>query len=313
MSGNDLLGICLVTWNGGRVAADCLRAALAQDYERFFLVVVDNHSSPADRAALEECATGNSRVSLIWNDDNRGFAAAGNQAVKVALAQGARWVLVLTQDTLLPPDACRRLVEVGRSNPEVAIVGPKVVDETSGNVLSLGERVAPWLLALPRSLVRYRFAPHPYRLVQGVLGCCMLIAASCWKELGGFREDLFAYYEEVDLCLRARKKGYKVAVVPSVTVRHRGWRGFAGGFTPMSALLKSRNLILVARNHIRPWQWLVVAPSMAALFVGSSLLHGARGRWSVVGHMCHGLWLGVRGHSGPPQALVSDRASCVLP
>lgn len=313
MSESELVGICVVTWNGGALAVDCIRAALAQSYHESFVVVVDNHSSPSDRAALRACAKGNSHMHVVWNDTNRGFAAAANQAAEVALGRGARWLLLLTQDTVLPAEACQRLLEVAQAIPGLGIAGPTVVDQTTGRVLSVGERVAPWLLGLPRSLVRYRFVRQPYRFVGGVVGCCMLVSGSCWRELGGFREELFAYYEEVDLCLRARKKGYKVALVPSVRVAHRGWRGFAGSFTAVSAVLKSRNLVLVAREHLRPWHWLLVGPAMIALFIGSVLLHAARGQWRVVQQMCYGLWLGLNGYSGPPPELASRPVPCALP
>lgn len=312
MSVNERVGICLVTWNGGSVAVECLRSVLAQNYGDFFVVVVDNHSSPADKAALEACALGDWRVQFVWNDSNRGFAAAANQAVAFALGRGAHWVMVLTQDTILPPDACARLLDIARGIPQLAIAAPSVVDQITGEVLSVGERMVPLLLAAPRTLVRYRRTRQPYRLVQGVLGCCMLVAASCWQELGGFREELFAYYEEVDLCIRARQKGYKVAVISEVSVQHRGWRGFGGGFTPLSARLKTRNLIRVARWHTRPWEWLVVGPSLLVLFVGSALLYCARRELLTVREMWCGLRMGLAGHTERYPELGSDLPPCGL-
>ncbi|GIW45850.1 MAG: glycosyl transferase [Candidatus Binatia bacterium] len=305
--------ICLVTWNGGTMAAAALQSAARQDLRDLFLVVVDNASSDADREILRSRVEGDHRVAFLWNEHNVGFARAANQALETAFSRGADWAVLLTQDTLLPPDACRRLVEVARTIPHLAVAGPAVADQMTGKLLSVGERTEPWLFALPRSLVRYRRVRLPYRDVEGVVGCCMLLSRAAWTHVRGFREDLFAYYEEVDLCLRARRAGYRVVLIPSVQVSHAGWRGFGGGLTPLSARLKARNLILLARAHVRGWQWAIVGPSVAALFTASALWYCGRGRRAVVWSLVQGVLDGLRGASGPICGRVLDRSRCALP
>lgn len=302
MNESVLVGICVVTWNGGQTAARCLRSILAQDYRDCRVVVVDNGSTPDERTTLGALVRSHAHIEVIWNPQNAGFAAAANQGLRHALACGAHWLLLVTQDVVLAPDTCSRLVTVAGSIPGLAIAGPVVFDSETGRVLSAGERVAPWLLAVPRTIVRRRWTQRPYTLVSGLVGCCLLLSPVVLTDLGGFCEDLFAYYEEVDLCLRARAKGYKLAVVPEAVVLHNGWRGYATGFTPRSAELKARNLILLARKHVPPWQWLWVGPSLLFLIGASLLSYLVRGNLPVVAALGRGTFAGLIGSSGPPRS-----------
>jgi len=302
----DFVVVCVVTWNGGEVALHCLESVVAQTYPNFCTVVVDNDSFPADREALRTWSVAHPGVEIVWNSANVGFAAAANQGLEYARTQGAPWMLLVTQDTVLEPDALNHLVDAVRGPERIAIAGPVVVDRGTGQVLSLGERTSPWLLAFPRRLVRYRRADSPYRLVTGLVGCCLLLATELVHALGGFREELFAYYEEVDLCLRVRAAGYRIAIVPASCVYHDGWRGYLAAATPTSALLKARNLLLVSREHLRPWHWVVVGPSMTGLFLATMLGFVLRRQWRLFGALCRGIWMGVRGHGGKPRLPCSE-------
>jgi len=297
----DFVVVCVVTWNGGEAALRCLESVVAQTYRNFCTVVVDNNSLPADREVLRAWSAAHPGVEIVWNSANFGFAAAANQGLEYARIRGAPWMLLVTQDTVLAPDALNHLVNAVRGPERIAIAGPVVLNRSTGQVLSFGERTSPWLLAFPRRLVRYRRADSPYRLVSGLVGCCLLLATELVHALGGFREELFAYYEEVDLCLRVRAAGCRIAIVPSCRVYHDGWRGYLAGATPTSALLKARNLLLVSREHLRPWHWVVVGPSMAVLFLATMFGFVLRGQRRLFGALCRGIWMGVRGQGGEPR------------
>src|SRR5262249_21247607 len=159
-------------------------------------------------------------------------------------------------------------------------VGPLVVDsQTPSHVLSAGERLAVPLLCIPRTLLRYRQVRLPSYPVSGVMGCVYLITRRCVDAVGGLDASFFAYYEEVDLCLRARQHGFGIAVAPRAVAAHDGMRGFAAGFTALSAELKARNLLRLMRRHARGFDWIVLLPTFAALLALSSALYALRGRW----------------------------------
>jgi len=300
------VGIVVLHWNGGAHTRGCIDSIRAQTYPERFVVLVDNDSSPPEREQLVRTYGGDPTIHLCLLDENRGYAGGNNVGITTALARGADLVLILTQDAALAPGALAALVDVLAANPRVGIAGPKVIDaQPPQRTLSLGERVHIPLLCVPRTLLRHRRVRFPWHEVTGVLGCAMLLTRQCLETIGAFDEALFAYYEEVDLCLRARQSGFAIACVPQAVVVHDGMRGFLAGFTEISAELKARNLLRVMRRWASPIDWLLLAPSCAILFAGSIALYSLRGRLDIVRALLRGIAAGLRQRGGPLPAVVS--------
>ena len=132
----------------------------------------------------------------------------------------------------------------------------------------------------------------------------MLLSRACADAAGGFEEAFFAYYEEVDLCLRARASGFTIICVPQAVVRHDGLRGFLGGFTEISAELKARNLVQLMRRWARPADWSLLAPTYIALLLGSAALYALRGRPEIVAALLRGTAAGLRHAGGATPAVL---------
>ena len=144
--------------------------------------------------------------------------------------------------------------------------------------------------------------------MSSVLGVAFLVTRACFERIGGLEESFFAYYEEVDYCLRARAAGFRVVVAPASTVRHDGFRGFAGGFTPLAAYLKARNLPLLVRRHGGPLAWLAFLPTYAAMLAASAAVYALRGEArAVVPAIGRGVADAARARSGPPPELAHAR------
>jgi GT2 family glycosyltransferase len=303
---NDWVGIVILSWNNAALTAACVDSARAQSYTKRFILVVDNASSSSHRDLLRQRYADCDDVELLWLERNTGYAEGNNIGMRRARERGADWFLIATQDSLLDAQALERLLRAVSSHPQAGIAGPLVLD-VDGRELSCGERVAVPLLCLPRTVLRYRRrADRPYR-VGGLLGCVLLISRECLEKTNGFDESYFAYYEEVDLCLRARTWGMEILCAPQAVVRHHGMRGFLGGLGTSSAELKVRNLWRLLRTHARPWDWLILAPSFSALILGSAVLYLLRGRSDVVAAMLRGFLAALRGESGPLKASADSR------
>lgn len=299
------VGIVVLNWNGGAQTVACVESARAQLYPEKFIVLVDNNSSAAERGYLRRRYGGDPAIRLCFLDENRGYAGGNNVGIAAALTAGAEMTLILTQDTALAPGALAALVETARANPRIGIVGPKVIDvRKPQRVLSVGECVHGALLCVPRTLLRYRRVRLPWRPVSGVLGCTMLLTRTCLEVAGFFEEEFFAYYEEVDLCLRARAHGFTIACAPGAVVTHDGMRGFLTGFTVLSAELKARNLLLLMRRWASPADWFLLAPTWGLLLAGSVALYVLRGRIDIVRALGRGMAAGIRQRGGPLDVVV---------
>jgi GT2 family glycosyltransferase len=290
----------VVSWEGGETTARCVSSLAAQDRPPSEIVVVDNASSDAERERLRHDVGAVPGVRLLLLDENRQFAGGMNAGARAAFAAGADRVLLLNNDTVLAPDALRRLEDAmfGRT---ASIAAPKVVDiHDPDRVISAGERVLLPLLCVPRTLLRYRphgDAPFP---VSGAMGCALLVTRECFEAVGGFAEEIQVYYEDVDFCLGARARGYGAVVVPGAVVRHDGMRGFAAGLTPWAAFLKARNPWLVVRRHGTPLTWLTFVPTYAVLVLASAAIWVVRGRLDVVRALARGAWAGLAAAAGRP-------------
>lgn len=216
---------------------------------------------------------------------NIGFAGGANLGLTAAAAAGAGGVWLLNPDTEPAPDALAALVAAMRQDVSLAAAGSELGSDPPGGRLRL------WL---------GRASEHFNGPWDFVSGASVLLRLDALAAAGGFDERLFLYWEDVELCLRLRKAGYTVAVVPSSHVRHA--RG--GSLTPGSADLRDyygvRNALLVVRKHA-PWAMPAAAVAVAARMTLAKLVRGEgtrlRAAW-------RGWWDGLRGIGGPAAAHV---------
>src|SRR5262249_20152644 len=120
------VGIVILNWHGGVRTEGCIESARTQAYAEKFVVVVDNASGEAERAALRQRYAGEADVSFCWLEENRGYAGGNNAGIGVALTHGAQLVLILTQDASLAPGALAALVEAAAADPCIGVVGPQI-------------------------------------------------------------------------------------------------------------------------------------------------------------------------------------------
>ncbi len=289
----------VVTWEGGVVTDRCVGSLLAQDAPAAEVIVVDNASGAAERERLRVAWGARPGVRLLLLDDNRQFAGGLNAGARAALAAGAERVLLLNNDTVLAPDALRRLGAALDATPGAGVAGPSVHDlRAPARVLSAGERHVLPLLCVPRTLLRHRRAAARAYAVSGVMGCALLVTRACFEAVGGWASDLEVYYEDVDFSLGARARGFELVIEPRAVVWHDGLRGFAAGLTPWAAFLKARNPWLLVRRRGGPGTWLTFLPTYAAMVATSAALYALRGRTDVSRALGRGALAGLRVAAG---------------
>src|SRR5256885_16759947 len=116
MAQNDVVSVTIVTYNSGRFIKRCLESVLAQKYPYLEIIVVDNNSTDGTIDILEPFED---RCTVVYNEENIGFAAAQNQAIAISSGD---WVLTLNPDVLLLPNFIEALVDAGQINPKVGTV-----------------------------------------------------------------------------------------------------------------------------------------------------------------------------------------------
>src|ERR1700758_3876675 len=125
MAHNDFVSVTIVTYNSGRFIKRCLESVLAQRYPNTEIIIVDNASTDGTIDILEQFVD---RCRVVYNDENIGFAAAQNQAIRIS---GGEWVLTLNPDVLLLPNFIQALVDAGQFDARIGTVCGKLLTTTA--------------------------------------------------------------------------------------------------------------------------------------------------------------------------------------
>lgn len=220
MASNELVSVTIVTYNSGRYIKRCLESVLAQKGPAIEIVVIDNNSTDGTRDILERYED---RCRIVYNDDNLGFAAAQNQAIK--LSQGS-WVLTLNPDVLLMPYFIQALLEAGRLDNRIGtvcgkllVMSPDLNIDARPRVDSTGIYFTPHLRHLDRGS---REIDNGYYLkreyVFGATAAAALYRRSMIDDIsiGGefFDNDFFVYREDADVAWRAQLMGWRCLYTP---------------------------------------------------------------------------------------------------
>jgi GT2 family glycosyltransferase len=174
------------------------------------VIVVDNGSTDG---SVEHVAARYPQIHVVRNEANRGYAPACNQGASVAAAP---FVLFLNNDALLRRPDFDALVEAANAHTDTAVWQPVTVG-SNGELESTGDTFTWWGIFEHLSEV-----PPNASEVFSTVGAALLVRRSAFEDLGGFEDSYFAYYEESDLCWRARLAGWNVRVVTSARVEHIG-------------------------------------------------------------------------------------------
>jgi GT2 family glycosyltransferase len=254
------VAIVIVTYNSIR-DIDAVLHSLTQPAPRTTheILVVDNASRDGTAAHVRAAWP---RIRLIESASNRGFAAANNLGIRESSSD---LVLLLNPDTRVPVGAIDRLVAHLDARPDVAIVGPRIVDVQGRAELSFGAMIAPLTELRQKVLVVGNdrgVAPivsivermtRRTRQVDWVSGACLLIRRADLEAVGLLDERFFLYTEDVDLCAAVRALGRTVMFAAEVEIQHL--RGRSAGNTTSAAYRRSQ-LAFYAKHHPAWVPWL---------------------------------------------------------
>jgi N-acetylglucosaminyl-diphospho-decaprenol L-rhamnosyltransferase len=225
------LSICIVNWNTEAVLRECLGSVGQQtrgiSYEIF---VVDNASKDGSVEMVRSVFPG---VCLIVNEENRGFAAANNQAVRSAKG---RYILFLNPDTVVHNGALKTMVQFMERHPEAGALGCKLLNEDGSVQHSIRQSPSFSVALLESTILRHvpffrgrvgnfktkGFSFDKTKEVDAVCGAALLVRKGILDDVGLMDEAYFMFVEELDLCQRIRAKGHKVYFTPKARITHLG-------------------------------------------------------------------------------------------
>lgn len=268
------VSVIVVSFNTKTLTLQCLESLISSlSGISAEVIVVDNAS---DDGSPELIARQFEQIAFIPLDRNIGFAAANNLAAARAVGEH---LLLLNPDTIVGPAAMTALIDFARERPEIGIYGGRTIfPDGSLNPTSCWARPTPWslfcyasglnnLLSQSRLLNPEAYGSWPRdsnRHVDIVTGCFFMIRRRLWEQLGGFDPDFFLSGEEADLCLRAKRLGYRPMVCAAAEIVHYSGQSFGSNADRNAWFLYGRQLLI--EKHWPPF-WVPYARGMHKLWV----------------------------------------------
>jgi len=217
------------------------------------VVVVDNGSADGSPALLREKHPG---LMVIENLQNLGYVKGANIGIRAALEKGATHILIINNDAIAHPGMVNELLELFQRYPSAGVAGPKIFYFGTDVMWFNGGHFNALL----------GFSTHPLmdrpddggdleREVHYITGCAMMVRSEVFRDVGLFDEDFEIYAEDLDLCLRAKEKGYCSWLVPKATAEHKVSlsTGVVGTnlMTPYRSYYYGRNMLVMVRKRMR--------------------------------------------------------------
>lgn len=267
--------VVVVNYNAGGFLPACVASALAQGASS--VIVVDNASADDSLALLEQACPDNSRIKILRNAANLGFAAACNIGIH---ASAQPFILFLNPDATLAPGALASMLEALAGTEQAGMAGGMLCNP-DGSEQPGGRRVFPtpgraFMRAFGFSRLAGLFpklfpdfllheAPLPAEpvAVEAISGACMLVKRAAMEDVGLWDEGYFLHCEDLDWCMRFRQRGWQILFVSGATVIHQ-WGACSRARPVFVEWHKHRGMMRFYRKFFRQQypgalMWLVAA------------------------------------------------------
>lgn len=233
--------VSIVNWNSAEDVLACLHHVAALEYPNRDVVVVDNASRDGSAACI---AGAYPHVRVVAAGGNVGYGGGHNLVIRDALTRERDFVWVLNPDVTFESGTLGALVTEMEGDARLGLVSPRVYHPQTGRLEQLNT-FAPFASRPPAALALAGRRTGSMQMVDCVPGCSVLVRLDTVREVGAFDERYFHFWEDVDLCRRVWRGGWKVAVTDRAQVAHRG-----GSSThdqdALSMYYSLRNLVLFA-------------------------------------------------------------------
>lgn len=259
-----MISVIMIHFNNPKLtqrAIESFRQHVQCDYE---IILVDNTSDASQSLSTDELPN-----DLVWirSETNFGFGAANNLGANHARGD---ILLFLNNDTITTEDFVSRVVHEMEQRPDVGIAGPRIENEDGSFQLSAGN--APSLIQELQDRILYRLvdtgsvrarrhAERKFRktqIVEWVTGAALFIRASLFQNLHAFDEGFFMYFEDKDLCMRAKAAGWKSLYCAEASIVHLRGGSIRSDNSSFLTTEYRKSQLLYYRKHRPVWeQWCV--------------------------------------------------------
>lgn len=273
------IGVIIVNWNSFDVLKRCLSALKNQTVTPGVTIIIDNNS---DDALSEICFDTPDNTYYIKLDRNTGFAYANN--LGVTRLENCDWIALINPDAFPEPEWLEQLIEAAKRRPEFSYFASMTIiaDEPeyldgAGDVYHISG--IGWRRGYERHIASTDIKEEE---VFAPCAAAAMYRRDAWEEVGGFDEDFFCYFEDVDLAFRLRLMGHRCLFVPSAVAYHVGSITSGGQQSDFSVYYGHRNLVWTYIKNMPGYAFWLFFPFHIAMNIVTISWFVAAGRWRVI-------------------------------
>ncbi len=266
-SADPRVSIIVVSWNAVELLQEFLPTVAATDYSNFEIVLADNASEDGSGQWVQNNLP---EVRIVRHDRNYAFAGGNNRAYPYATGE---YIVFLNNDVAVDPGWLRPLVQRMTAEESIAAIQPKVLSYRQRDRFEYAGAAGGFLdrFGYPFARGRIFFETEvdqgqydDSRDVFWATGAAMMVRRSALEMVGLFDEVFVMHMEEIDLCWRLHRAGFRVVVEPHSVVYHLGAASLAET-SPHKAYLNFRNSLLTLYKNLPPAVWRRVAAARILL------------------------------------------------
>jgi hypothetical protein len=289
------VSIVLVTYNGLEIGVlhESIDSVMQSNFRDFELIIVDNGSNDGSVDFLRELVKEDPRVRVLFKGYNSGYSSANNDAAKHAQGE---YLAFLHNDAKVKENWLEELLLVIEANERIGAVQPQIRDFRNPSIIISEGNVIDKLgfVSVERfgETASRRKPPHP---ILSATAACMLFRRHAFEIAGGFDEDYFLSYDEIDLCWRTWLRGYEIYCVPDAIIWHRASTTVDRFFRSKVSYFDSRNrLKSIMKNYGKSLLTMYFVPSILAT-VAVAVSKALRGDIGGATATVKGVWKALAG------------------
>ena len=256
-----IVSVAILHFGEISVTKSCLESLRELDLSGIKLhVIIINNDLRVEFPEVDKI--GDLSVKVINNTTNTGFSGGHNQGFRFAVKNGSDFHVVLNNDVSVHKNLIKELINTFKRNPEAGIVSPKIYFSKGseyhkdrykkselGRVIWYAGGITDWKNLINKHRGVDEVDHNQYEeegTTDFATGACMMLPLSVIKEVGGFDEKYFLYYEDGDLNMRIKNKGYKIFFSPNAYMWHKNAASSSSGSTLQDYYITRNRMIFGA-------------------------------------------------------------------
>ena len=212
------------------------------------IIVVDNNSTDDSVKKLKKIKD----IKLIISKKNLGFAGGNNLGIKYALKEDAKYILLLNNDTIITENLISNMIMEYERHDDLGILGCRIMYYDNKNLINFNGGKINYnkgTVEIYNKKKKYFGNEAKFKYTDYLTGCCMLMNKKFIDSVGLLPEKYFMYYEDVDYCVKTKRKNYKMGILTDSVLYHKESSSSGGEQSPFSIKWNTRNRLLFIKKY----------------------------------------------------------------